>query len=671
MHHKRFRFLSGLSVALLLIVLSTIFYHKTIRKFPAYTHAWAQSDRYALAIGFTENGFNFFKPETHNLNPQFPAKVKLTTAKGITAVDFPVHEYLIALIMKITGSTSPAIFRIYILLYSLVGLFFLYLFVIRYSGSVFKSLIIITFAFTAPVFTYYQAGFLPSIPSIANAFIAYYFYLEYVADKKIRDFVLSILFLTLATLVRTPFVIFLAAVLLFDIWIMLTSNEWKKAKLLTIAISGLAIIGYFIYNSYLRYQYGSIFLSNPLPAENLSEFTDILLYIKENWLFQYFSEYHFILFAGVLLMAVPAILKSRAKQKKSIPIEFFLKFQILVTSILVSIFATLMIKQFKHHDYYFLDTFYLIFVFGLIYLLKKIILKKRLFIILSGAIALIFCGLFIRDSLAIQRERYTPKHWDRQEITRQNFIDSPQLLQALNIEEKAKILVIDAYSPNTPFILMGRKGYAVLTTSRENIVESLTWNYDYVVMQDEFIPEVVINFPEINRHVQRLGGNGKISIFSPDENNRPKDLSELLGLKDRNTIYNSQLYVSDTTANTQRNNKAQESTGVLTSDQQFFNLATIDSLYFEGKSERLITIEGMFYSENEINDLFLVASISSPEYYKSINFINYLKNNNEWEELSFIFPIPGHTNDYRDLKVYFWNTSGQHLVMKNIAIKIY
>ncbi|MFH1321045.1 MAG: hypothetical protein ABII90_10385 [Bacteroidota bacterium] len=93
-------------------ILSISFYKDTINLFPSYIHAWTQSDRYALALGFIDNGFDFFHPCSYNLK----------TVNGITSVDFPIHEYIIAVIMKITGSTAPLIFRIYILLYGLTGL---------------------------------------------------------------------------------------------------------------------------------------------------------------------------------------------------------------------------------------------------------------------------------------------------------------------------------------------------------------------------------------------------------------------------------------------------------------------------------------------------------------------------------------------------------------------
>ena len=95
-------------------------------EFPKFIHGWAQSDRYALAQGFINNGFNLFKPETLVYNHQFPTNWLRPSNSTITAVDFPIHEYMVAIIMTIVNSTAPLVFRLYTLLYSFVGLFFLY-----------------------------------------------------------------------------------------------------------------------------------------------------------------------------------------------------------------------------------------------------------------------------------------------------------------------------------------------------------------------------------------------------------------------------------------------------------------------------------------------------------------------------------------------------------------
>ena len=100
--------------------LGFLYHHKYINEFPSNIHAWAQSDRYALSLGFLDNGLNIFKPQTFVYNHQFPHKWKVPSGETITAVDFPIHDYIPALLMKLTGNTSPWLFRIYILLYSIL-----------------------------------------------------------------------------------------------------------------------------------------------------------------------------------------------------------------------------------------------------------------------------------------------------------------------------------------------------------------------------------------------------------------------------------------------------------------------------------------------------------------------------------------------------------------------
>ena len=83
-------------LVVVLLVLSCWFYHSTITLFPSFIHAWTQSERYALSLGFLNNGMDFFHPCTYNLQ----------TIGGITRVDFPINEYIVALIMKVSGSRS-------------------------------------------------------------------------------------------------------------------------------------------------------------------------------------------------------------------------------------------------------------------------------------------------------------------------------------------------------------------------------------------------------------------------------------------------------------------------------------------------------------------------------------------------------------------------------------
>jgi hypothetical protein len=138
----------------------------------------------------------------------------------------------------------------------------------------------------------------------------------------------------------------------------------------------------------------------------------------------------------------------------------------------------------------------------------------------------------VLHSKTVQEVKYAYNLWDRGEITRHNFAGSDKLLDSLKIPSNARMLVIDAYSTNAPLILMNRRGYTVLSTTRENIAASLKFDFDYIVIQDIFLPsDVVYNYPEILNQIQRIGGNGKISLFKRSDNRPVNTINVALGIE--------------------------------------------------------------------------------------------------------------------------------------------
>ena len=162
-----------------------------------------------IALGFIDNGFNFFLPQTNNLDPQFPGNQPLSERKGITSIDFPAHPYFVSIIMLLTGNDSPFIFRAYNILWGLLGMFFLFLIANELTKSFLKSVFIVLFAFTSPVYLYYQNGFIPSIPSIAASVVGLYYFLKCQRSESKKHFIVSVVFFTFSALTRTPFVVFL------------------------------------------------------------------------------------------------------------------------------------------------------------------------------------------------------------------------------------------------------------------------------------------------------------------------------------------------------------------------------------------------------------------------------------------------------------------------------
>ena len=235
----------------LFICLTFICHKKYLFDYPLYTHAWSQSDRYALANGFVDNDLNLFQPQTSVYNHPIPNNWNTADATRITSVDFPIHDFVPAIFMKIFGNTSPFFFRFYILLYGFLGIYFLYKLAKTFNNSFILSFFIAVFAATTPVFVYYNSGFLPTIPSFSNAIIGIYFYFNYLNKKELKSFYWSLFFMTFAALARTTFIIPLFAVFSLEFLLLFRKGSEIKKKILPSVVAISSVMFYYFYNNYL------------------------------------------------------------------------------------------------------------------------------------------------------------------------------------------------------------------------------------------------------------------------------------------------------------------------------------------------------------------------------------------------------------------------------------
>ena len=94
-----------------------------------------------------------------------------------------------------------------------------------------------------------------------------------------------------------------------------------------------------------------------------------------------------------------------------------------------------------------------------------------------------------------------------------NFKDSDVFLDSLGIPRDAKILCMYCYAQNGPFIQMQRKGFIVMQDKDELVNNSLSWDYDYIVIENKKFSEKANDRKEIFSHFEKIGDNGRISVF--------------------------------------------------------------------------------------------------------------------------------------------------------------
>lgn len=509
----------GIITAVFIIGLGIFIQYPYMNEFPSYIHAWSQSDRYSIAIGFLNNDFDLFHPETLIYNKQFPHWWTYAYDNTITSVDFPLVEYIVAIVMKITGSTSPWIFRSCTLLLSFLGLFFLYKLSFLITKDGLKSLLVIAVAMTSPVYAYYSNGFIPGIPALTFAIIALYFYVRYLDDKSIRLFIVSSIFITLSVLIRMSFAVIWIAILCYELLRIIRKETTFADKILPVGISFVVFFSYYQWNKHLAAVSGTMFLGELMPAENWSDFYQEMTKTLNNWKFHYFGKIHYNIFLLITVFAFLYFIFCKIENIRSIKSEsdksLSLWVLFAITILGEMLFTLAMARQFRNHDYYFIDTYFLPLLLLLILILNilpRIENYKRL--IFFGIITILFITL-MTDNVGEMQKKRRRNYWAPTAVrTINNYQGSEQYLDSIGISEDAKILTLWAYPQSTPFIFMNRKGYAEMYYDKEKLDSAMTFDYDYVVIENELYDkekngEWRYIFEELEYH----SDNGKIMIF--------------------------------------------------------------------------------------------------------------------------------------------------------------
>ena len=467
----------GLLTAFLMIVIAGLFIQKDyMDEYPNHIHAWAEQDHYALAIGFINNGFDLFHPETMIYNKQFPDWWKTASETTITAADFPIHEYCAALLMQVFGTTSPWVFRLWTMLWGFVGLFFLYRIALRLTDDWLKSILVTTIALTSPVYAYFLNGFLPSIPALSLGIIGLWFYLKYYDGHTKRHFNLGMVFLTVAMLMRTTFAIELIAILCFEALRIFRKESTWPDKLPAVLVSAMVFMAYFLWNRHLRNLYGTIFLNQLLPPEDWQDAKELIVKAYNNWGFHYFQKFQYLVF---LLIALIAIYQST--KKKTMP----------------------------HHDYYLIDTFFLpalIIIALLLNVLPKNLNSNGMICSFVG----IVCTIMVFNATKMQTERRDDN--DLSHISYINYKDADVFLDSLGIPRDAKIVCLYGFPQNGPFLQMQRKGFTAMWEKNRLPDAIENWEFDYIVIEDY---QFVSHFEErkaLLTRLKKIGNNGKISV---------------------------------------------------------------------------------------------------------------------------------------------------------------
>lgn len=506
--------------AIAIVALSLALGLRHIGDFPAYIHAWAQSDWYSIAVGFQNNGYDFFHPETLIYNKQFPGTWMEDYGDTVTSVDFPIHEYIVALLMSLFGTTAPWVFRMWTMIVSVVGLWFLYLMARRLTDSTLKALAVVLLCATTPLYAYYFNSFLPCAPSMALVMAGLWAYIRYRQENRARDWHLAVALLAMATLIRTSQAVTLVAVCGYELLRILRGESKMGVKWVSVVLSIAAVIGYYLWNRHLISQHGTLFLGELRPPRNWDDVSFVYDHVKYSWKWQYFTRLQHWVVAVVLVTALVLIVLRRRNRGDNVLRGLSLWWLAAIWLFGELCFVVAMMRQYVDHDYYFLDSLYLPIVFLFALALKSLPALRGHLPIATGTVVLLLLGgvMFNAAKHAVDR-RCQPD--DRALLTARHFYGSAAWLDEVGVPRDAKLLAVLAYPQNTPFILMERKGYTMmwcqLCSDEEYdpvfVGRMLDFDYDYIVMEDSvYAARAQLLAPLVER-LEKVAGNGEITLY--------------------------------------------------------------------------------------------------------------------------------------------------------------
>ena len=660
----------------LLLAIGLFFNGKRLNDYPIYTHAWAQSDRYALAEGFQNNQLNFFKPEALVYNHQYPDDWQTEQKTTRTAVDFPVHDYAVACAMKLFGTNSPWVFRSYIFLYGIIGLFFLFRLSYLLTGNIWRSVFVALFGASSPVFVFYQIGFLPTIPSLANAIIGVYFYVIFLKNGKTKTWNWMVFFFILAALSRTTFIIPFIAVLGVELIRIRKrqTNFWNKLPAVLLGFG--VVIGYMMYNSYLRNTYGSLFLFHLLPAKDFAQFIEISTQIWDTLVLTYFSIYHYL----VLLLVLMAVVWTKLRLKSKFGTEyqhvtFFLSFYFIGTFL----FLFFMFGQMNVHDYYFLDTLFLPIIIALSLMLAflppfKNKLAKGVSLVLASGI-LIFCVMSARTLVHQRTEKYVLAEF---KAGVEDFKGSDIWLDKQGVKRSDKILVIAAPTPNTPFILMKRKGFTTHRVSEQIFKNSQTWGWDYVVFQNQYFYSRDLQIlPELLDGWEYISSNGKLTLCRKRKTPKRQSVVEFMGLKNRKPI----LYEKFSTNKKENSNWSKLKVGRDSLDEEYlfldekeeYGASYVKSNWLKLMEGPTILSASMKVKMTGKKETFIVLVVSDKNenaLYYSYPIHENVVDAKDWQTIEFYSPLPQVKNAENGFSLFFYNKGSKMVKVKDLEFRI-
>lgn len=453
-NHKAFK--RGLFLLLLLIGSYYYNYHEIISYRPTSVHQWRNSVSASIALNYYHED-EFFHPRTHNMQVD-------DYTSDITITEFPVIYYFIGMLYRIFGF-HEYIYKLVNVLIGFTGLYFLFLLGLRAFRNIWYAIFLPMLLFSSPIYAYYTNNFIPDATSLSIALAGLYFFYLFYKNGSARNMVLSLSFLCLAGLLKTPALILYFAIgglflleTVFKIRLDETRTVFRRSPLHLIgfALVFLIIVGWYAYAKiYTDVHGGIVSLVEIRPIWNLS--TEYIGEIREA-MKERFNQgiYHSPLFLALSLLLLIHNIICWKKYDKLVSL-------LVMLTLFGGISFTLMFyRSMKQHDYYQLNNLIIPIMILLNFLLYLKNNREKIFhsIITKGLIGILVVVSFISSGKIMEKYYYGGWFYDYAQTTYNHKYDKiTPYLRSLGIERTDKVYCTYDPSINISLYLMDQKGF--------------------------------------------------------------------------------------------------------------------------------------------------------------------------------------------------------------------
>ncbi|MBW6534630.1 MAG: glycosyltransferase family 39 protein [Mariniphaga sp.] len=446
---------------------------------PQSVHIWRQTNCLSLTLNYHQYDLPFLEPEMHN---QFGGG----GYSGKAAGEFPIIYYLVAKLWDVFGAHEwiYKLVQIIILFFGLFALFHGLIYVLKNQYlAAFVSLLV----FTSPMVVFYGPNYLPDVPSLSFVFIAWYFIIRFLKNRKILNLWFSALMFSLAMLLKiTAAISFIA----LGGWILIELLFLKKDQcifcfrwkdIVPFILALVPIVLWYVYveqynqNNQGLYSFHGILPIWDMTQEQISRVIDMLDYI-------YFKEMY-LPYTQYLTLAIWLFLIFRIRKLKPV-----FRYFILVLPVGMAIQLALWFQVFEAHDYYMVN---LIVVFVAVWAIFFTQLKN-LRPPVKVAFSVLAVAFFLWNALTC-RERIENRYvgWMNDMYNRMKpLTEIEPSFREWGIGPEDKVISIPDFTFNGSLYYMNRKGYTEYGSnidSEEGFYKRIEQGARFLIVNDSTI----------------------------------------------------------------------------------------------------------------------------------------------------------------------------------------